>query len=141
MKKVIFISLFLVIICFIKTGNSQSTSVVTDTNGVTTRTFTNGSVIRYFKNELLAKVDTIRLKTDPNFVNEVYRYLDLKNISVLNFITYEDTARFKGNNGLMYLQIKDTTKDAFDYLDILMRTSYFLHIELHQAGSLLNRKL
>ena len=132
MRMQIIVSLILVFLLYSNLFSQEFQVFRDDTTGVTTRIFEDGSKVSYFTHEMLVRLDTLR-RQDSEYMLLVNSF-----ITSLNCVTmrvYEDTPQLNTLSGYLWIGLADTM-DAYNNLEVFVRSGLFLDVSLNGAGKL-----
>ncbi|MBX7043026.1 MAG: hypothetical protein K1X85_08995 [Ignavibacteria bacterium] len=128
----IIVSLILVSLLYSNLFSQEFQVFRDDTTGVTTRIFEDGSKVSYFTHEMLVRLDTLR-RQDSEYMLLVNSFITSLNCVIIR--VYEDTPPLNTLSGYLYIGLADTM-DAYNYLEVFVRSGLFLDVSLNGAGKL-----
>lgn len=132
MRMQIIVSLILVSLLYSNLFSQEFQVFRDDTTGVTTRIFEDGSKVSYFTHEMLVRLDTLR-RQDSEYMLLVNSFITSLNCVIIR--VYEDTPPLNTLSGYLYIGLADTM-DAYNYLEVFVRSGLFLDVSLNGAGKL-----
>ena len=132
MRMQIIVSLILVFLLYSNLFSQEFQVFRDDTTGVFFCFFEDGSKVSYFTHEMLVRLDTLR-RQDSEYMLLVNSF-----ITSLNCVTmrvYEDTPQLNTLSGYLWIGLADTM-DAYNNLEVFVRSGLFLDVSLNGAGKL-----